>query len=168
MKHSLLLLTLIPFCLSATNPEVKEAVESVTYSTYSRNSNDMLSHTAEIALEKEETPNSISYTQKINAQEVKILGHIFYSHKGYDGSYVSYKKDKQTKEIIVSIDYGAPGSLSTEFFLDMNDREKVKGERFELLKALFKAYSILEKHKSLKNMNPLPKVRSCLHKNLTR
>ena len=139
MKCSLLLLTLIPFCLLAKS-EVKETVDSVTYSIHSKNSN-WIKHIADITIEKEQNPYSTTYSQIINGQGLTVLGFIFSYAK--DGSRVSYEKDKQTKDINVSIDYGSPGSLTTEFFIGINDPKEKKRKMFKLLEAIF----ITKKHK---------------------
>ena len=155
-KHSLLLLALVPFCLSAANPEVKEAVESVTYSIHSKG---WISHIiTNITIEKAEKPNSTTYSQIINGQGLKILG--CGGSCVEDGSRVSYEKDKKTKEIIVSINYalfrvasnGNSGSLTTEFFKSGTEEEK--REKFNLLKALF----IVKKYEASAGMTVLRRI----------
>ncbi len=136
-KHSLLLLTLASFYLSADSPEVKEAVESVTYSIHSKSSSWIVSYITQITIEKKATPHAITLSQTIDAQGLKLFGYIPFSYNA-DGSHVSYTKNKQTKEISVSIDYGNRGSLITEFFMDRNGTEKEKREKLNLLKALFR------------------------------
>ena len=102
MSRSLLLLTLIPFCLSADNPEVKEAIESVTYPIHSKIPG-WIKHYADISIVKEKKPDSITYSQIIDGKGLKIFGCIPLCYDS-DGSRVSYTKEQKTKEIILTLD----------------------------------------------------------------
>ena len=136
LKCFSLLLTLVPFCLSAANPEVKEAVESVTYSTPSKTSGWVMN----ITIEKTKKSDSVTYSQILNSRDLKILGGTVAYVK--DGKCVRYTKNRRTKEISVSTVEDNITSFTTEFFGDCTEEEKK--ERLKLLKALF----ITKKHKA--------------------
>ena len=66
MKRSLLLLTLIPLCISTADQEVKEKIESVTYQEGWLLERDII-------IEKKETPDRITYHRKLGPSRLKVF-----------------------------------------------------------------------------------------------
>ncbi len=116
MKRSLLLLTLMPLYLSADGPEIKEIVDSVTY----QEGSSLLK--ANFTIEKKENPNSVTYSEILNDQEVKILGYTLKV-----GTFCArYIKNKQTKEIRGSASYVAPFMREYIYFNKAIEGEEAK------------------------------------------
>lgn len=129
MKRSLLLLALMPFCLSLSadsetfaKPETKETTDS-----YSRNINVLGLFT----IEKKKSPNSTTYSYML--KRIELDPQRKFQPITKDGPWVIYKKDRQTKEISGSMTYG--DTKLTECL--SYTKEEIK-EQLKLIKALFK------------------------------
>ena len=140
MKHFLLLLTLISFCLSAAGPEAKETVDSITYQVVGWFTKE------NITIEKTKNPHSVAYSLRAGRLELKVLGYGL--TRIQDGACIVYTKSKQTKEISKTITYDKLTTCEATLPDWTNITNKVG---FKIIKALF----ILSKHMPLpqKTMN---------------